>query len=55
MLVFQGVKKEDAEAACYGNCNIGDREILPKSKYITQIKAKSSGIINMIDASVIAR
>ena len=56
MLMFQGVAKEIADKVCYDNIeNDGTKPPLPKSKYITQIKARASGTIKLIDAAIIAR
>ena len=54
--MFQGVTKEVADKVCYGNLeNDGTKSPLPKSKYITQIKARAGGTIKLVDASAIAR
>ena len=56
MLIFQGVTKEVADKVCYDNVeDDGTKLPLPKSKYISQIKAKAAGIIKLLDASAIAR
>ena len=56
MLVFQGVEKKIADGLCNDVQNdVWVYKHLPASKHVTQIMAKDSGTIKLIDASIIAR